>query len=100
MPMEKLLKKDVTFSWDEECQCSLDVLKEKMVTAPILAFPYWKNKFHVHVDASYIALGAMLMWASEGEMDHPIALVSRELSKAEKNYSTTQREGLCMVYAL
>jgi len=37
--MEKLLKKNVMFFWDEECQCSLDVLKEKMVTAPILVFP-------------------------------------------------------------
>eukprot|EP00253_Pinus_taeda_P014848 PITA_14848 len=26
-PMEKLLKKDATFCWDEECQHSLDVLK-------------------------------------------------------------------------
>ena len=32
--MEKLLKKDVKFLWNEECQQSLDILKEKMVTAP------------------------------------------------------------------
>jgi len=31
-PMEKMLKKDVTFCCDEECKCSLDVLKQKMVT--------------------------------------------------------------------
>lgn len=37
-PMEKLLKKDTTYFWDEECQHSLNVLKEKMVTAPILVF--------------------------------------------------------------
>ena len=40
-PMEKLLKKDVKFLWNEECQKSLDTLKEKMVTAPILVFPDW-----------------------------------------------------------
>ena len=33
-------------------------------------------------------------------MDHPIAFASRRLSKAEKNYSTTEREGLVMVYML
>lgn len=38
-PMEKLLKKDVNFQWSEECQKSLDVLKEKMVIAPIMVFP-------------------------------------------------------------
>eukprot|EP00253_Pinus_taeda_P002978 PITA_02978 len=36
---EKLLKKDTIFYWDEDFQHSLDVLKEKMVTAPILVFP-------------------------------------------------------------
>ncbi len=38
-PMEKLLKKDIKFQWNEECQQSLDTLKEKMVTSPILIFP-------------------------------------------------------------
>ena len=33
-------------------------------------------------------------------MDHRITFVSRRLSKAEKNYSTTERKGLAMVYAL
>lgn len=50
VPMKKPLKKDATFCCEEECQCSLDVLKENMVTASILVFPAWKNEFHVHVD--------------------------------------------------
>ena len=91
-PMEKLLNKDATFCWDEEFQCSLDVLKEKMVTAPILIFPDWKKEFHVHVDDSCIALGVVLTQASEGEMDHPIAFASWKLSKAEINYSTAERK--------
>ena len=43
IPMEKLLKKDVKFQWNEKCQESLDVLINKMVTTPILVFPYWKK---------------------------------------------------------
>ena len=58
--MEKLLKKDVTFYWNEDCKKISDVLKEKMVTALILVFPDWKKEFHVHVDASCIVLGAVL----------------------------------------
>ena len=45
-------------------------------------------------------LGAVLTQAGEGEMEDPISFLSRKLSKAEKNYSTTEREGLAMVYAL
>ena len=89
-PMEKLLKKDVKFLWNEECQQSLDTLKEKMVIAPILVFPDWNKPFHVHVDASGIALGIVLTQPGEGGIDHPITYSSRKLSTAEKNYTTIE----------
>jgi hypothetical protein len=54
--MENLLKKDTKFQFNEDCQQGLDTLKEKMVTKPILVFLDWENTFHVHVDASAIAL--------------------------------------------
>ena len=88
-PMEKLLKKDVKFLWNEECQKILDILKEKMVTAPILVFPYWTKPFHVHVDASGIALGIILTQPGEGGIEHPIAYSNRKLSTMKKNYTTT-----------
>jgi len=97
-PMEIFLKKDVIFCWDEDCQHSLDVLKDKMVTTPILVFPNWKKKFHVHVDTSFIVLGIALTQEGERETDHLIGFARRKLSKAEKNYSTTESEGLAMVY--
>jgi hypothetical protein len=71
-----------------------------MVNAPILVFPDWSKDFHVHVDASSISLGAMLAQPSEGEIDHPLYFASRKLSTAEVNYTTIEREGLAMVYAL
>jgi hypothetical protein len=40
MPKEKLLKKDTKYQWNGDCKQSLDILKENMVIAPILAFPY------------------------------------------------------------
>ena len=98
--MEQLLKKDATYCWNDDCRKSLDVLKEKMASTPILVFPKWDIEFHVHVDALCIALGTVLMQEGAEGMDHPIAFASRQLSKAEKNYSTTEREGLATVYAL
>ena len=38
-PMENILKKYVKFQLIESCKESLDTLKNKMVTAPILVFP-------------------------------------------------------------
>jgi len=37
-PMEQLLKKDATYCWNEECNRSLELLKEKMASAPIMTF--------------------------------------------------------------
>ena len=70
--MEKLLKKDDVFVWSPECQGSFDKLKAKMDLAPILVFLYWNKEFHVHVDASSIALGVVLAQPGEGDLDHMI----------------------------
>jgi hypothetical protein len=98
--MENILKKHCQFHWIEECQQSFDTLKQKMVISPILVFPDWSKEFHVHVDASSIALGVVLAQLGTGCIDHPLTFASRKLSTAEINYTTTERERLAMVYAL
>ena len=59
-PMEKLLKKDTKFQWKTTCQESLDKLKNAMATTPILVFPDWKKKFHVHADTLSVMLDIFL----------------------------------------
>jgi hypothetical protein len=71
-----------------------------MVTAPILVFLDWSKEFHVHVGASSIALGAVIAERGARYIDHPIAFASRNISTYEMNYTTTEREGLAMVYVL
>jgi hypothetical protein len=83
--MEKLLKKDVKFQWNDDFQKGLDTLKQKLVTAPILIFPDWNKDFHVHMDASSITLGMILSQPGDREIDHPITFASRKLSTTRKN---------------
>lgn len=49
---------------------------------------------------SSIALSTVLAQEGEGEINHPMAFSNIKLSTAEKNYTTTEREGLAMIYAL
>ena len=71
-----------------------------MAFEPILVFLDWNKEFHVHVYTSSVALGVVLVQPSEGDLDHPIAYASINLSFTKQNYTTTQRECLAMVYAL
>jgi hypothetical protein len=52
------------------------------------------------IDVSSTTLGAMLAQSGEGDIDHTLAFASRKISTTEINYTTTEREGLAMVYAL
>ena len=56
-PLEELLREYQEFDWTEECNISFDTLKRKLVEAPILRFSNWSIKFHVHIDASGLAIG-------------------------------------------
>ena len=67
---------------------------------PILVPPNWVKEFHVHADASMTAVGVVLCQAGEDKLDHPIYYASRNLSDAERNYTTTEKECLSMVFAI
>jgi hypothetical protein len=69
-----------------------------LVEAPILKFPDWSRKFHVHVDASNVVVGSVLAQPYDDTMDHPNAYASQKLNKEEINYSTMEREALSMIF--
>lgn len=99
-PIKKLLKKVESFTWLENYQEEINILKEKLVSAPILVYPDWNKKFHVHIDASEISLGVVLAQPGEGNLDHLSYFSNRKFLNVEKNYTKTEREALTMVYSL
>jgi hypothetical protein len=99
-PMENILKKSEVFQWTPEWDKAFDILKENLITTPILIFPNQENEFHVHVDASGITLGTILAQPRDGSMHHPIYFARKKFSQVECNYTTTEREGLAMIYTL
>ena len=90
----------VQFEWTDKCKEAFNKLMQALVSAPILGAPDWNKVFHVHIDASNFAIGCILAQPSKHNMDFPISYASRQLNSAEKNYTTTEREGLTMVYAV
>ena len=98
-PLHFLLRKGVPWAWGPDQQVAFDTLREFLSDPPVLAHPQFDQPFLVYTDASDYALGAVLAQDSElGE--RPVAYLSRGLSDAERNYTTTEKECLSAVVAL
>ena len=98
--MHRLTAKSIErFQWSSECHRAFRSLKEKLVTAPVLAFPRSDAKFIVDCDASDYGLGAVISQEQDGS-ERVIAYASRVLDNRERRYSTTKKEMLAMVYAI
>ncbi|KAM0730356.1 Retrovirus-related Pol polyprotein from transposon 412 [Formica fusca] len=82
-----------------EQQNAFEILKEKLMTTPVLKYPDFTQEFIVTTDASDYAIGAVLSQGKVGN-DRPIAYASRILSRAEQNYNTTEKELLAIVWAV
>ena len=54
----------------------------------------------MHIDASGLAIGEILIQPEDDGMEYLIVYSSRKLNKVKRNYSTTEREALEMVFAL
>ena len=95
----KLLHKSREWKWEEAQQEAFETLKRALVMAPVLARPDFSKPFVVQCDASNFAIGAVLTQQGE-DGEHPIVYINRVLSPAEKNYSTTEKECLAMLWAI
>jgi hypothetical protein len=95
----ELMKKAIPYEWIENRHRAFLLLEDKLINAPILVPPDWKKTFHVDVDVSKFCIGLVLSQEYNQKKDHPIYYASRQLNPAKKNYSTTKREALGIVYA-
>ncbi|KAL6335115.1 hypothetical protein AAG906_027175 [Vitis piasezkii] len=98
-PLCELLVKDAKFVWDEKCQKSFEKLKQFLTTAPIVRAPNWKLPFEVMCDASDLAMGSVLGQREDGKT-YVIYYASKTLNEAQRNYTTTEKELLAIVFAL
>ena len=98
-PLHALTGKGVHFCWGPEQETAFVALKEKLTTAPVLGMPENAGQYILDTDASDVGLGAVLSQVQDGE-ERVIAYASRTLQKPERNYETTKRELLAVVYGL
>ncbi|KAL4379251.1 hypothetical protein GQ457_02G022480 [Hibiscus cannabinus] len=97
-PLCSLLEQGRPFEFDKDCTKAFNLLKQKLVTAPIVEPPDWKLPFELMCDASDYAVGAVL-GQRKGKIFHPIYYASKTLNDAQVNYTTTEKEMLAVIFA-
>jgi hypothetical protein len=70
-----------------------------MVKALVMAAPQFEEEFHVTGDASGFCIEIILWQYGEEKEEMPIHYASRQMSPVEKNYTTTEKECLPIIYA-
>ena len=99
-PLHRLTSKTTEkFMWSPDCDLAFRVLKEKLVSAPVLAYPCFDQEFVVDCDASDYGLGAVTSQWQDGD-GKVIAYASRVLEDHEHRYKTTKKAMLAMVYVI
>ncbi|XP_075489516.1 LOW QUALITY PROTEIN: uncharacterized protein LOC142528360 [Primulina tabacum] len=94
-PMTAVIKKNIPFHWGEEQEKSFNIIKQKLINAPLLVFSDFSNIFEIECDGSGVGIGGVLMQGGR-----PVAYFSEKLNGAALNYPTYDKELYTLVRTL
>ena len=98
-PLRHLLQKGSKFEWTTKCKNNFIQLKETLHQAGQLAHPDFSRSLLLQTDSSNHGLGVVLLQADTTGAECPICYISRSLTPVEKNYSTTEKKWLAIIWA-
>ena len=97
-PLFDLTKANSAFKWSSEEKLAFDTLRDRIMSALILALPDNSRPYHVKADSSDFATRAVLSQQNlEDKKWHPVAFLSKSLSPVERNYEINDKEMLAIV---
>ena len=97
-PLSNLLVHGIPFEFDSQCLHAFSVLKDKLISAPIVVAKDWSYPFELMCDASDFAIAAVL-GQKRVKIFQVIYYASRTLNDAQLNYATTEKELLAIVFS-
>lgn len=99
-PLNRLLNKDVQWSWGTAQRNAFQILKQQLMSAEVLVHYNPELPLILSCDASPYGVGAVLAHRMNDGTERPVAFASRSLAPAEKNYSQLDREGLSVIFGV
>ena len=99
-PFSKLMKKGVSFVWDDACQQAFEEIKQYLTNPPVLMAPVSGKPFLIYVRAMDHSLGALLAQNNDQGHEQAIYYLSRTMIGAEHRYNPVEKECLALVFAV
>src|SRR5215216_3555103 len=97
-PLTNILQKDIPFVFDDECFEAFETIKKALISASIVQPPDWNLPFEIMCDASDYVVGAVLGQRVDKKLN-VIHYASKTLDSAQRNYATTEKKILAVVFA-
>ena len=102
-PLYDMLGKEVKMGpvqLPPEAQKVVRVLKDKILSTPVLVFPGFGKPFLLEMDASKKLLGAVLSQKQDDRHYNPVTFGSHSLTPTEKNYHSSKMEFLALKWSV
>ncbi|GAU34822.1 hypothetical protein TSUD_394480 [Trifolium subterraneum] len=96
LPLFKLLRKETTFEWTEECEGALQHLKRALSEPPVLTRPVEGEKLYLYLAVASEAISAVLIRETE-QGQKPVYFVSRTLQGSELRYLQIEKIALAVI---
>ena len=89
-PMTNLTRQDIPFEWTIQCQASFEMLKEALITSPILKYPDPNKAYTLFTDASKHAWACVLTQEYQHEKDGKVFKINHSITFASGLFKGSQ----------
>lgn len=98
-PLNELTRKSQPFIWSNDCENAFNLIRQKLMSPPILQYPIPEKEYTITVDASQKACSGVLSQKYD-DLDLPISYISRSFEKGELNKPIIEKELLAIHFAI
>ena len=98
-PIEKLRGPKTPVVWGPEQQEAAAIIKEKLLSAPIIGYPQYNLRFQLYCDASEYAIAGILMQQQE-ERKVILSFISYYLNATQARWTVPEKELFAVYYSM
>ena len=99
-PFFKLLKKNASVKWNEECEEAFNQVKQYLSNPPILVAPTQSRPLFLYLTILPESMGCMLGQKDENGKERAIYYMSKKFIEGEQRYSEVERTCCALVWIM